>query len=231
MGRSGRARPTWCRDGAKAPRGSKSPREAPRSGAPRRGDRAYRGCSPARLIRLLPGRDPEASTRTGCSAWSGPKAPWPRLSPAFSRTPSGGPRGVGGRPLCGLRLGELQAFACQTSTSSGVSSASSEAGTSRSRRSSRRAIPAAARSADKPLRGHLAAHSLRRVDDAETLVFGRANGMAFSSEALTKRARSVWARADIASIGLHECRRTYAAFMPRRQRHRASDLLRTRAPR
>ncbi len=41
------------------------------------------------------------STRTGCSAWSGPKAPWPRLSRAFSRTPSGGPRGVGDRPLCG----------------------------------------------------------------------------------------------------------------------------------
>jgi integrase len=75
-------------------------------------------------------------------------------------------------------------------------------------RASRRRVPLA-----QPLRAQLAAHRLRQRPEGEALVFGRADGSAFSSEALTLRARKAWRRAGLEPIGLHECRHTYAAFM------------------
>jgi integrase len=75
-------------------------------------------------------------------------------------------------------------------------------------RSGRRRVPLAG-----PLRAQLAAHRLRRAAEEGSLVFGRGDGDAFHPAALAKRARSRWARASLAPIGLHECRHTYAAFM------------------
>ena len=57
------------------------------------------------------------------------------------------------------------------------------------------------------------AHRLRRAEDRDALVFGRAAGRPFCSEALVKRARSTWKVRGLEPIGLHECRHTYAAFM------------------
>ena len=75
-------------------------------------------------------------------------------------------------------------------------------------RSGRRRVPLAG-----PLRAELAAHRLRKAREAGSLVFGRSASVAFHPAALAKRARSHWARASLAPIGLHECRHTYAAFM------------------
>ena len=75
-------------------------------------------------------------------------------------------------------------------------------------RAGRRRVPLA-----KPLRGHLAGHRLRGAGDEASLVFGRSDEEAYHPAALAKRARRVWARADLNLIGLHECRHTYAAFM------------------
>jgi len=63
-------------------------------------------------------------------------------------------------------------------------------------RAGRRRVPLA-----QPLRAHLAERRLQAHSEQE-LVFGRPNGRAFSSEALTRRARAHWERAGLAPIGL-----------------------------
>jgi integrase len=75
-------------------------------------------------------------------------------------------------------------------------------------RAGRRRVPIA-----KPLRAQLAAHRLRSAGSAEELVFARPDGRAIHAEALARRARRAWRKRDLAPIGLHECRHTYAAFM------------------
>jgi integrase len=76
-------------------------------------------------------------------------------------------------------------------------------------RAGRRRVPMA-----KPLRAHLAAHRLRKptVDEGD-LFFGDEQGEALNAGALLRRARASWDRADLAPIGLHECRHSYAALM------------------
>ncbi len=75
-------------------------------------------------------------------------------------------------------------------------------------RAGRRRVPLA-----QPLRSYLAQRRLLQDASEQELIFGRPNGRAFSSEALTKRARASWEGATLSPIGLHECRHTYAAFM------------------
>jgi len=75
-------------------------------------------------------------------------------------------------------------------------------------RAGRRRVPLA-----RPLRAHLAAHRLESSASEDELVFGRENGKALASNALTLRARTAWRRRGLSPIGLHECRHTYAAFM------------------
>jgi integrase len=74
-------------------------------------------------------------------------------------------------------------------------------------RAGRRAVPIAA-----TLRRHLVQHSLAQPRGA-TLFFGRPDGQPFSNQAVTQRARRVWARAGMRPIGLHECRHTFASLM------------------
>ena len=75
-------------------------------------------------------------------------------------------------------------------------------------RAGRRRVPLA-----KPLRAYLAAHRLQTRSDEVELVFGRMDGRAFDSDALTRRARRAWKGEGLTPIGLHECRHTYAGFM------------------
>ncbi len=62
------------------------------------------------------------------------------------------------------------------------------------------------------LRSILAAHRLRQPPATE-LVFGRTQGRPLPAEALTQRARRIWAANGLTPIGLHECRHTYASYM------------------
>jgi integrase len=74
-------------------------------------------------------------------------------------------------------------------------------------RAGRRTVPIAA-----VLRRHLVQHSLCHPSSA-SLFFGRPDGRPFSNQAVTQRARRVWARAAMHPIGLHECRHTFASLM------------------
>lgn len=62
------------------------------------------------------------------------------------------------------------------------------------------------------LRVHLAEHRLA-VSWADGLVFGRAPDVPFLAKTPNDRARRRWARVGMKSIGLHECRHTFASFM------------------
>jgi integrase len=75
-------------------------------------------------------------------------------------------------------------------------------------RAGRRRVPLA-----KPLRALLAAHRLRRGSDDGELAFGKGRDSAVNTASLTLRARRAWQAEGLDSIGLHECRHTYAAFM------------------
>jgi integrase len=63
-----------------------------------------------------------------------------------------------------------------------------------------------------PLRGILTEHRLRQALGVE-LVFGRPDGRPLAAEWLSQRARRRWTAQDLAPIGLHECRHTYASYM------------------
>ena len=63
------------------------------------------------------------------------------------------------------------------------------------------------------LRPYLAAQRLRCQSKEHALVFGLEPGKAFRAESLASRAKRAWRQAELAPIGLHECRHTYAAFM------------------
>jgi integrase len=74
-------------------------------------------------------------------------------------------------------------------------------------RSGRRRVPVPER-----LRRELLGHRLRRGRAGAGLVFGTAGGRAFDPPSAA-RARRAWAAAELAPIGLHDCRHSYAAFM------------------
>lgn len=63
------------------------------------------------------------------------------------------------------------------------------------------------------LRGMLLEHRLRQGWGGEGPVFGRERSHPFDPATVVARARAAWAAAGLTSIGLHECRRTYAAFV------------------
>jgi integrase len=76
-------------------------------------------------------------------------------------------------------------------------------------RAGRRRVPLA-----RPLRALIVEHRLRRGSPGgDELVFGRAGGRPMNTEWVTRRARKTWEQAGLESIGLHECRHTYASFM------------------
>jgi integrase len=114
----------------------------------------------------------------------------------------------------GLRRGELQALCWQhVDFQAGLirveGSWDEKAGPIAPKsRAGRRRVPLA-----QPLRAQLAAHRLLTAPDDRSLVFARGDARAFSSGALTRRARAAWQHAGLKPIGLHECRHTYAAFM------------------
>jgi integrase len=74
-------------------------------------------------------------------------------------------------------------------------------------RAGRRSVPIASL-----LRDHLVEHKLATGRD-EGLVFGRSAMAPFDSTTLVRRARVAWADAGLDSIGLHECRHTFASLM------------------
>ncbi len=74
-------------------------------------------------------------------------------------------------------------------------------------RAGRRRVPLA-----KPLRTLLTEHRLQQSAGAD-LVFGRSRGRPLAAEALTQRAKRIWSAHGVSSIGLHECRHTYASYM------------------
>ena len=75
-------------------------------------------------------------------------------------------------------------------------------------RAGRRRVPLPA-----ALRSQLLAHRLRQGAVGKGLVFTNREGRPFCSNWVVARARATWRKAGLESIGLHECRHTYAAFM------------------
>jgi integrase len=63
------------------------------------------------------------------------------------------------------------------------------------------------------LRSYLIAHRLQQGRGGRGFVFAGKNGRPFDPGSVAARARKAWAQAGLDSIGLHECRHTYAAFM------------------
>jgi integrase len=112
----------------------------------------------------------------------------------------------------GLRRGELQALRlCDVDLEAQVirveRSFDSRAGPIEPKsRAGRRRVPLCA-----PLRGYLAGLAEERAPEA--LMFGRSDELPFAPGPLARRARTSWARADIAPLTLHQCRHTYAAYM------------------
>jgi integrase len=112
----------------------------------------------------------------------------------------------------GLRLGELRALTVDDvaldsgairvrrswDPHEGVIEPKSRAGT--------RNVPIVA-----ALRGHLAAHLLRRPRRSG-LIFGRTEAQPFDPRALAIRAEKAWTAAELTPIGLHECRHTCASI-------------------
>jgi integrase len=74
-------------------------------------------------------------------------------------------------------------------------------------RSGRRNVPVPA-----ALRDHLVEHRMTSEASAG-LVFGRTPGKPFDASTVVDRARRSWAQAGLDSIGLHECRHTFASLM------------------
>ena len=74
-------------------------------------------------------------------------------------------------------------------------------------RAGRRTVPTAG-----ALRVHLAEHRLQS-GRADGLVFGRTPDAPFDPSTVVDRARKTWAKAGLTSIGLHECRHTFASLM------------------
>jgi integrase len=74
-------------------------------------------------------------------------------------------------------------------------------------RAGRRTVPIAA-----ILRDELVEHRMREARDTG-LVFGRNADRPFNTSTIWARARRAWAEANLAPIGLHECRHTFASLM------------------
>jgi integrase len=115
--------------------------------------------------------------------------------------------------LAGLRRGELRALTWDTvDFERGVirvaASWDRKAGpVAPKSRAGRRAVPMAS-----VVRVHLAEHRLQ-TGRAHGLVFGRTADAPFDPSTVVDRARKAWARAGLTSIGLHECRHTFASLM------------------
>jgi hypothetical protein len=69
----------------------------------------------------------------------------------------------------------------------------------------RRKVPIAA-----VLRDYLVQH---KIEAADALVFGRADGTPFATSTISKRANDGWREAQLRPITLHECRHTFASLM------------------
>jgi integrase len=69
----------------------------------------------------------------------------------------------------------------------------------------RRKVPIAA-----VLRDYLVQH---KIEAADALVFGRADGTPFATSTISKRANDGWRQAQLRPITLHECRHTFASLM------------------
>ncbi|WCB95505.1 integrase [Baekduia alba] len=63
------------------------------------------------------------------------------------------------------------------------------------------------------LRALLVEHRLRRGGHGEDLVFGHVDERSFEPSSVRRRALTAWKRAKLLSIGLHECRHTFASLM------------------
>ena len=74
-------------------------------------------------------------------------------------------------------------------------------------RAGRRSVPIPA-----VLRDYLIAHKLR-LGRSTGLLFGRTEGAPFDPSTVVARANRAWRAAGLASIGLHECRHTFASLM------------------
>lgn len=113
----------------------------------------------------------------------------------------------------GLRRGELRALLWNdVDLASGLirversMNSYGEAGEPKSR-AGRRSMPIVA-----ALRDLLVEHKLVTRRDVG-LVFGSSTARPFTPTAVRKRALTVWRRADLDPIGLHECRHTFASFL------------------
>jgi len=60
------------------------------------------------------------------------------------------------------------------------------------------------------LRDYLVQH---KIEAADALVFGRADGTPFATSTISKRANDGWREAQLRPITLHECRHTFASLM------------------
>lgn len=63
------------------------------------------------------------------------------------------------------------------------------------------------------LRGLLVEHRLRRGGHGDELVFGSGTDRPFEPSTVRRRALTAWKHAELAPIGLHECRHTFASLM------------------
>jgi integrase len=72
----------------------------------------------------------------------------------------------------------------------------------------RRTVPIAA-----ALRDVLVEHKLRSGRRDDDLMFGRTRETPFDTSRLWRRAETAWKRAELESIGLHECRHSFASLM------------------
>jgi integrase len=75
-------------------------------------------------------------------------------------------------------------------------------------RAGRRTIPIAGL-----LRDHLLEHRMRHTDDPDAFVFGVEPDVPFEPSTVNRRARAAWKQTDLKSIGLHECRHTFASLL------------------
>jgi integrase len=115
--------------------------------------------------------------------------------------------------FAGLRLGELQALSWENVERGKGLIHVVRAFDEKSRvfvapksRAGARKVPIVAE-----LRDQLLTHKARTRDSG--LVFGRAETLPFSTSTTDRRAKRAWAKAELAPIGLHECRHTFASIL------------------
>jgi integrase len=75
-------------------------------------------------------------------------------------------------------------------------------------RAARRSVPIAG-----VLRDHLIDHRMSQPGEPDALVFGVEPDKPFEPSTINRRARAAWQACELAPIGLHECRHTFASLM------------------